>query len=105
VLVFTPGVHDAPNNASTTRQQKVYASGHGVRGTIQANEKLRSSRNWQRTTIQRFDYTVVAADTLITIIQAITNLLSRAGSVYPGTPAPLEQRFADLARKARHRRE
>ena len=95
VMVFTPGVGTiAPtsgvNNAAS---QKVYALGvMQFGGTIQANDKIEivtgigNDTNTQKT----YDYTVVAADTLTTIIQAVTNLINAGPDPYilvrPGAP-------------------
>ena len=107
VLVFTPGVstispQTGVNNAAS---QKVFALGvMNFGGTIQANDKVEIVINVgsDTNTAKTYDYTVVAADTLTTIIAAVSKLINAGPDPYvlvrPGTTG--QNALLIVARKA-----
>ena len=87
VLVFTPGIGTIePNNGvNNAASQKVYALGvMQFGGTIQANDKIEivTGIGSDTTTQKTYDYTVVATDTLTTVISAIVKLINAGPDPY-----------------------
>ena len=94
VMVFTPGVGtiDPSSGVNNAASLKVFALGIlQFGGTIQANDKVEIviGLGSDTTTQHTYDYTVTAADTLVTVIQSIANLINAAPDPYvlvrPGT--------------------
>jgi hypothetical protein len=88
VLAFTPGTSNVPINGITNAaSQNVYALGSvEFAGTITAKDTVTVTITASgATTGTNYTYTVVAADTLITVVQNMANLINGTNG---GTPDP-----------------
>ena len=87
VLVFTPGISTIlpENGVNNAASLKVYALGvMQFGGTIQANDKIEiiTSNGTGTATQKVYDYTVAASDTLVTVINAVANLINAGPDPY-----------------------
>ena len=87
ILVFTPGVStiEPTSGVNNAASLKVYALGSiSFSGTIQANDKIEivTNNSLDTTTAKTYDYTVVATDTIATIITTIANAINSGPDPY-----------------------